>query len=183
MRPVWARKFEPPAISGGESQDVVEALLRIYHHTGEARFLRPIPSALLYLQRSELPDGRLARFYELQSNQPLYMNQEYELTYDDGDLPSHYSWKVRSKREQLQEQFDVVQRSEFVPSPPIEVSLDEALAIVGQQDEQGRWVSVASNERLVGQPKIQSGERYLSTTVFATNMALLSRFLEQSKIE
>ena len=35
MAPIWARKFEPPAITGWESQDVMETLIRIARHTGE----------------------------------------------------------------------------------------------------------------------------------------------------
>src|SRR5690606_16571819 len=30
MHPAWARKFEPPAITGGESQDVLRALMALY---------------------------------------------------------------------------------------------------------------------------------------------------------
>ncbi|MGL5095369.1 MAG: pectate lyase, partial [Planctomycetia bacterium] len=84
MRPVWARKFEPPAVSGRESQDAVETLLKIHAWTNDDKYLKPIPAALAYLRRSKLSDGRLARFYELKSNKPLYMTSDYVLTYDDG---------------------------------------------------------------------------------------------------
>ncbi|HEY5312571.1 MAG TPA: pectate lyase, partial [Pirellulales bacterium] len=30
MHPIWARKFEPPAVTGGESQDALETLLAVY---------------------------------------------------------------------------------------------------------------------------------------------------------
>lgn len=94
MHPAWARRFEPPAITGGESQSALRTLLVLYEATGDLKFLEPIPAALAYLQRSRLEDGRFARFYELETNRPLYFTQEYELTYDDGDLPTHYSFKV-----------------------------------------------------------------------------------------
>jgi hypothetical protein len=101
MQPVWARKFEPPAVSGGESQGVIQILLNLYLETAEERFLKGVPPALKYLQASALPDGQLARFYELRTNRPLYFTRGYELTYDDGDLPTHYGFKVSSSIDSL----------------------------------------------------------------------------------
>jgi PelA/Pel-15E family pectate lyase len=62
MHPIWARKFEPPAVTGGESQDVLETLLKIYRVTGDKKYLAPFPAALAYLKKSQLKDGRLARY-------------------------------------------------------------------------------------------------------------------------
>ena len=39
MHPAWARKFEPPSVTGGESQGIIRTLLRIYRETGERRYL------------------------------------------------------------------------------------------------------------------------------------------------
>ena len=59
MHPAWARKFEPPAISGGESQGVIRTLMTLYRRTAAVtdhadRFLEPIPRAIAYLRRSLL---------------------------------------------------------------------------------------------------------------------------------
>ena len=67
MHPAWARKFEPPAISGGESQGVMRILMMLYRRTAAEletaeRFLEPIPPAIAYFRRSLLNDGHLARF-------------------------------------------------------------------------------------------------------------------------
>ena len=106
MHPVWARKFEPPAISGHESQDALETLIKVYRETGDPKYLAPIPAAVAYLKASRLPDGRLARFYELRTNKPLYMTRNYELTHDDADVPTHYGWKVGSgKLERIERTF------------------------------------------------------------------------------
>src|SRR5690606_15434487 len=78
MHPAWARKFEPPAVSGAESQGVLRILMALYRRTGERRFLEPIPRALRYLKASRRDDGRLARFYELGTNRPLYLTTKYE---------------------------------------------------------------------------------------------------------
>ncbi len=95
MQPAWARKFEPPSVTGGESQGVMRILLRLYAETGDKKYLEPIPRALDYLRRSRLSDGRLARFYELKTNKPLYFTKQYELTYSDADMPTHYGFQGR----------------------------------------------------------------------------------------
>src|SRR5690606_27390840 len=97
MHPAWARKFEPPAVTGGESQGVMQTLMLLYRRTGDDRYLKPIPRAIAYYRSSLLPDGRLARFYELKTNRPLYFTKDYQLTYDDGDMPTHYGFKSTSR--------------------------------------------------------------------------------------
>lgn len=97
MEPVWARKFEPPAATGGESLGAMEALLELWAFTGDERYFKPLPPAVAWFDRSRLPDGSYARFYELQTNKPLYCKTgTYELTYDDRDIPSHYSFKMQT---------------------------------------------------------------------------------------
>ncbi|MCA9107020.1 MAG: pectic acid lyase [Planctomycetales bacterium] len=179
MRPAWARKFEPPAITGSESQNAIEALLEIYRFTGDEKYLAPIPAALRYLSESELPDGRLARFRELETNRPLYMNQDYELTYDDTDVPTHYAWKVASHVDRLTRRYESLRENPPDPTAPIaplprDVSAAAVRRILDDLDDQGRWISVRGGERLVGQPKIAEGESYLSSEVFARNMRQLA---------
>src|SRR5436305_67082 len=71
MQRAWARKFEPPSVTGGESQGVIRILMDVYRQTGDRKYLEPIPRALDYLQKSEVSAERLARFYELKTNRPL----------------------------------------------------------------------------------------------------------------
>jgi len=91
MHPVWARLFEPPSISGSESQSVMRVLLALYRETGDRKFLEPLPRAIEYLKRSALPEDPdapprrrrtcppgsrcLARFYELRTNKPLFITK------------------------------------------------------------------------------------------------------------
>lgn len=183
MRPAWARRFEPPAITGSESQDVIEALIKIHRLTGDAKYLEPIPAAIAYLKKSRLPDGRLARFYELQTNKPLYMNEQYELTYDDGDVPQHYGWKVGSRLDQLEKQYAAAKADPTgtLTGPPGALSEKRVRQILAQLDDQGRWVSEVTGERLTGQPKFPAGTKYLSSQVFARNVEVLSEFLAASQ--
>ena len=105
MVPIWARKFEPPAVTGWESQDVMETLIKISRYTGDKKYLEPIPRALEYLKKCLLPDGRIARYLEFKTNRPLYMDAQYRLTYDASAAPSHYGWTQPTRLEQIAEAY------------------------------------------------------------------------------
>jgi hypothetical protein len=182
MHPVWARKFEPAAISGGESQGLIRTLMDVYVETGDRKYLEPIPRALKYLNRSELPDGRLSRFYELQTNKPLYLTKTYELTYDDGDLPTHYGFQVQSRVNELQQQYDhiaglsadklVLQRRSRAAPKSSRPSADEVARVVEALDDRGAW---AEPGRLKYHGKADPTDRIIDSATFARNLDVLSR--------
>lgn len=177
MQPMWARKFEPPAITGSESQDALETLLKIAQHTKDKRYLVPIPRAIAYLRKCELPDGKLARFYELKTNKPLYMDSKYQLTYDDSDVPSHYGWKVASRLDKIERAYKAF--DEPAESKPKKLDPAKVRQILNDLDSEGRWVSTYHGEKLTGQPKFAEGQQYLSSAVFAMNIEVLSAYLKQ----
>lgn len=186
MRPIWARRFEPAAVTGSESQDVLESLLRIHELSGDAKYLEPFPRALAYLRKSLLPDGRLSRYYELRTNKPLYMerrNDEYRLTFDDSNLPDHYGWKIASRLDAIEAAFkQAKERGRIMPKEISRAEKEQQVRqIINDLDGQGRWVSAYDGERLVGQPKFKPGYRYLSSAVFSRNVENLSDFLEATK--
>ena len=184
MHPAWARKFEPPAISGSESQGVIRTLLRLFTETGERRFLEPVPRAIAYLRRSALADGRLARFYELKTNRPLYFNRRYELTYDDADVPTHYSFKVANRLDELAREHDRLARlkppemaalrsaraasAQPVPTP------EEVRAVIAALDDRGAWVEAGM---LRHHGKADDTRRVIETATFIRNVGVLSQFL------
>lgn len=178
MRPIWARKFEPAAITGGESQDVMEALLFIAEATGDQRYLKAIPPAVEYFRKSQLSDGRLARYYELKTNKPLYMirsGKNYTLTYDDANLPNHYGWKIASRLDQIERAL-----KEFPPKnrPATAAQLEpQVRRIVADLDAQDRWLSTHDGSPLVGQPPFKAGQVYLGSATFSRNLELLSAYL------
>ena len=117
MHPAWARVFEPPSVTGGESQGVMRMLMTLYRETGDRKYLEPLPRALEYLKRSAVPRGGaeafrripegpvLARFYELKTNRPLYITKGtrlnaaglgsrmvdgYEISYTPESVITHY---------------------------------------------------------------------------------------------
>jgi len=186
MQPIWARKFEPPAVTGGETQDVIETLMNIYRFSGDRKYLEPIPRALAYLNRSHLPDGQLARYYELRTNRPLYLERQgkrYSLTYDDSNLPRHYGWKIQSQWAVLQREYKALesgrQKQAFEPGRR-KLTLESQI-ILNALDDQARWISTSTGERLVGQPKFPVNSRYIASEVFSRNLETLSNYLQALK--
>lgn len=180
MHPAWARKFEPPAVTGGESQGALRSLLKLYRATDDERFLEPIPRALAYLRRSRLADGRLARFYELRSNKPLYLTKTYELTYDDSDMPTHYSFKVRDETDQIEREFERVAASSTGrlradPAPQVSrPSVATVRTIIATQDKRGAWVEEG---RLRYHGTSDDTTNVIRTATFARNVETLASFL------
>jgi hypothetical protein len=180
--PIWARKFEPPAITGWESQDVMETLIKIARHTGEKKYLEPIPRALEYFKKSLLPNGMIARFYEFRTNKPLYMDSRYQLTYDDSAGPSHYGWKQPARLGAIEAAHrDAL--SGAAPSPvPSAAELEEDVRkIIRELDADGRWVTIYAGEPLVGQPEFRDSFPYISSAVFSRNVEILSEYIASSR--
>jgi PelA/Pel-15E family pectate lyase len=187
MHPVWARKFEPPAVSGGESQGVLQVLLRLYRETGDRKYLEPLPRALAYFRKSVLPDGRLARFYELKTNKPLYFTKDYQLTHKDDDLPTHYAFKVPSRLDAIEREYDRLRKLDPAelkkPVKPAAPKVTDALtaqvkAALAGLDEQGRWVE---DGRLRSQGPDDPTRRIIASETFVRNVEVLSRYLAAKK--
>jgi PelA/Pel-15E family pectate lyase len=156
MIPAWARKFEPPSVCSNESAGALRTLVDIYLATGDQRYLAPIPSAIEWFNRSRLPDGRWSRFYELKTNKPLYFTKAYELTFQDNDLPTHYSFQGDygvSGAIKYYEDVKAAGREKWLEShKPAPLTADRAKrraaalenrvrTIIAALDEKGRWLS------------------------------------------
>lgn len=179
MRPAWARKFEPAAITGGESQAVMDTLLKMYERTGEKKYLKPLPRALAYYRSSQLPNGKLARFYEMRTNKPLYFTKDYKLTYDDGDVPTHYSFQVSSRLDRIEKRFRELAGREWRPpvkKEPARPSEDVIRALLKGQDERGAWVEEG---RLRYWGKGDDTTRVIEGRTFVSNLRLLARWLKE----
>lgn len=182
MHPIWARRFEPAAVSGNESQDVMETLMQVYRLTRDPKYLEPIPRALAYLRKSLLPDGQLARYYELKTNRPLYMERgagrAYVLTYDDSKLPDHYGWKGASRLDAIEKEYRALKASHLTLPAPSTADIEKQVqGILQSLDSQGRWVTTYKGERLVGQPKFPPSFQYLNSEVFSRNLETLASYV------
>lgn len=104
LEPAWARKYEPPSLSGAESVGVVRFLMAVEKPSpelidaieGAVAWFRSSVMAGKRLDHVKRADGRVervlvddpaapplwARFYELGTNRPLYMDRDSEPVYD-----------------------------------------------------------------------------------------------------
>lgn len=188
MHPAWARKFEPPAITGGESQRVMRTLLHLYrrnmgHIEDAERFLKPLESAISFYQRSEIENGKLARFYELQTNRPLFFTKDYKLTYSSADMPTHYAFVVNSKLDSIEREFQKV-RTLAKPEPPragsdIRIKRTKAMdtkvmAILNDLDSRGAWVE---SGRLRYHGPDDTTTQVIRSDTFVSNLMSLATWL------
>lgn len=179
MEPVWARKFEPPCVTGGESLSTMETLHELYVVTGDEKYLKPLTAAFAWYERSKLPDGQYARFYELQTNKPLYFIKDtYELVYDDSNLPTHYGFKL-----------DTVQRDLDRLKEQMKKPREELLAKrSGPSDEKG-WASRAkgAGDKAAQGIKLQQPDGYwlkgdeIDAGEFVKHMQAMAFYVEGAK--
>lgn len=188
MHPAWARKFEPPAITGGESQRVMRTLMHLYRRTlghveDAERFLQPLDAAIPFYQRSEIGDGKLARFYELHTNRPLFFTKQYKLTYSSGDMPTHYAFVVSSKLNSIEREFKTIQNiSQTVPpksASNLRIRRTKALntkvaAILNDLDTRGAWVETG---RLRYHGPDDTTTQVIRSDTFANNLINLATWL------
>lgn len=178
MHPVWARKFEPPSVTGNESVGAMETLYDLWVLTGDDKYLKPMPAAFAWFERSRLPDGQHARFYELQTNKPLYFVKDtYELTYDDSNMPTHYGFKIDSMskvqrlKENLGKPLEEIRRKLSGPQTPkdwaskAKGAASKARRAAEALDSEGRWLK---------DDEIDSGE-------FVKNMSAMITYVEALK--
>ncbi len=182
MHPAWARKFEPPAITGGESQAVMQTLINLYHRTADEKYLAPIPKALAYYRTCLLPNGRLARFYELRTNQPLYFTKDYQLTDSSADMPTHYAFIVSSRLDRIEADYKKArERGASLPGtreaerPKMSAALAQsARAAIDGLDARGAWVQEG---RLRNFGSGDDTREVIDSRTFIENLQTLARFV------
>lgn len=183
MQPAWARKFEPPAITGGESYGVVRALFQLYRQTGDKKYLEPIPRALAYYRSSLLPNGQLARFYELKTNRPIYFTKDYQYTYSDADMPTHYSFKGGNWTDSAEREYQrllkltpeqLPEKAARRPSKASPRLVSQVQAVLADLDDRGRWVE---DGRLQYQGGDDATRRIIDCDTFIRNVRTLSAYL------
>jgi hypothetical protein len=183
MEPEWARKFEPPAITGGESQGVMQTLMTLYDRTGDEKYLKPVPRAIEYYRSLELDNGQLARFYEIGTDKPLYFTREYELVYRDDDLPTHYGFKVGNRLDRLERNYQRLR--ERGPSQSFEIPVPRAPRMsdslrkraseaIGSLDKRGAWVEEGELRNFSGDEQV---DRIIDTRTYIGRISTLADFI------
>lgn len=104
LEPAWARSYEPPSLSGGESVGIVRFLMAMEKPSpeviaaieGAVAWFRQVTMTGQRLDERRNADGRneriltpdpaapplWARFYELTTNRPLYLDRDSKPNYD-----------------------------------------------------------------------------------------------------
>jgi hypothetical protein len=158
--------------------------MAVYRQTGDKKYLEPIPRALDYLKKSELPGGRIPRFLELKTNRPLYFTKQYELVYTSDDMPTHYSFIGGSRVDPLRAEYERLlatdasklkptRREETSSRPSSELAAAARRAIDGL-DARGAWVEPG---RLRADGQTAGADGVISTRTFMQNLETLSRFV------
>jgi PelA/Pel-15E family pectate lyase len=194
LRPAWARKFEPPAVTGGESAGNMLLLLDMYIEFGDQRYLDAVGRAVNWYRRARIggteEQGVWARFYELGTNKPLYFTRTYELVYTDDDLPVHYSFKSNygvdariQYYEQIRDQGRDFHRArrDHVNTPAESAALAKRQSsairgIIRSQDDLGRWVTVVASKEQVRDGQGRIG--YVTDEATRLHMMYSSDFIE-----
>lgn len=188
MRPAWARMFEPASVTGGETSGVMTALIEMAVYTKDPKYLAPIPSALEWYKRSQLPNGRWARFYELKTNKPLYFTSDnrttYRLIYDDSDMPDHYSFNASSYPQRVEDAYKAItgqgleahaaaRRPKQLTPAALTTRAEEMEEAVrntlSEQTDKGVWVKTSGEQRIIDMGLVQRQMRTLSSYLAAAN--------------
>ncbi len=192
MEPAWARAFEPPSITAGESVGVLRMLMDLYIETGEQKYLKPIPPALAWYERSAIAPNRWARYYELHTNQQIFGDRDGKIHYRLEDISQErqrgYSWSgeydVRSmkayyeKLEKQGRQALLREKEKKIPAANEKAARARALErrvreILAAQDKQGRWIAKGNRRRTDWQ-----SDQCVEMSVFIQNMETLAAYFE-----
>lgn len=153
MEPAWARAFEPPSVCSNESADAMRMLVDLFLETGEPKFLEPIPPFVAWLKRSQIGTDRWARYYELETNQPIYGDRDGKVHYTLAEVSDErqrgYAWegsfgipgaiaRYEAVRAEGREAFLAKQNQRSARSTPAPRTVANILTA---QDGQGRWVT------------------------------------------
>ena len=169
MEPMWGRTFEPPSIASWETATTIDALLTLYLYTGEERFLEAVHPAVKWLDAARLSGGLWARFYELETNRPLYVTREGALAYDNKNVRAGYGFQgdfgipnILARYRAIVDRQDDMTAAQGEQAPSTVTDLQESVTqIIGALDSEGRWAQ----------------ERVISSQVFIDNVAALSDYI------
>jgi hypothetical protein len=178
MHPVWDRAFEPPAISGLESQKILEILMLLYRKTANKKYLDALPPAISYFRKSLLTKGRLARFYELKTNRPLYFtrgpDRRHQMTYKCERLANNYAFIIDARLDSIEAEYQRLQSAgPSAPKPQETAQHGQVRSIIDSMDKRGAWVE---HGRLVHH-KIEPESGIIQSRTFANNVKILYEFL------
>ena len=206
MQPAWARTHEPKAYASHTTRRCINDLMNFYRMTGDRRYLRPIPYALDWLEKSTikvLDDGRsqIALYYEVGTNKPMYKHITGEFNEEGYGL---YKWDNDPTDENyglstvdlgaLRKRFDEINalspeeavagyevRRKARPAPP-NVDPDKVVELIKALDSRGAWVEeirvYGNTDNDPAYPWANTKIQGISVNSFIRNMRLLNNYLK-----
>jgi hypothetical protein len=90
--PAGARPFEVPALATWETRHAIEALLTVARATNDDRFCAPALTAVAWLERVAIGPGCWARFHDLVTGKPLYVDANGRRVATPWSARPRYSW-------------------------------------------------------------------------------------------
>ncbi|HEY0073057.1 MAG TPA: hypothetical protein VGB77_03070, partial [Abditibacteriaceae bacterium] len=185
MQPVWSRAFEPTALTSRESQGIMRSLITLYRATSDRKYLEPIPRALAYLRRSLRADGKLARFYEIRTNKPLYFSrgpngQGHVLTYSDENLASNYGFIIAPAIDAIEAEYQAALKGENLTMPPAP-GKNQIQKIMAAMDARGAWTEAGTIRDAQGRKQSPQGG-VIRSQIFIENVRALCAYLQYSGV-
>ena len=125
LQPAWARKYEPPCLTAGESVGVVRFLMQ---QKPTPQIVEAVESAIAWFKHTELhgirwvrTDGQnvvvkdasapaiWARYYEISTMKPVFLGRDSVIHYDVSEIEAErrngYAWYVTSPAELLEKDY------------------------------------------------------------------------------
>lgn len=125
LKPAWARKFEPPCLTSGESVGIVRFLMQ---EKPTPEIVDAIESAIKWFEANKLTGIRWerikgentvvkdksaepiwARFYEIETMKPIFIGRDsvikYDVTQIEAERRNGYAWYVESPRNLLENDY------------------------------------------------------------------------------
>jgi PelA/Pel-15E family pectate lyase len=115
-----ARTYEPIAFLPSTTFENAMLMLKFYEYTGDKKFLRQVPAAISWLEKTEFPKDKIEdgqthpTFVEIVTNKPVYAHRKgsnvkygyYYIDYNDDKLLSHYHGKHNIQLEELKKEYN-----------------------------------------------------------------------------
>lgn len=179
LKPAWARTFEPPGVCSLVTANNIRTLVDLYLFTKDEKYLKPIPKAIAWLEKSKIGDNLWARLYEVGTNKPIYGDREdgNKIHYDYAKISEYerksYSWQGSFGVKQAIAYYKKVISGKYDPGRKPELTQAQRLQkaeglspqvkkVMAALDDRGRWV--------------RDGK--IHTADYVKNMNLLCEYLE-----
>jgi len=131
LKPAWARKYEPPCLTAGESVGIVRFLMKA---KPTPEIIDAVESAIAWYKQNQINGIRWvrtngqneavkeksalpiwARFYEIETMRPIFIGRDsiikYDVTQIEAERRNGYAWYVESPRSLLENDYPKWKRS------------------------------------------------------------------------